>query len=203
MLLLVTAALAFEPTSPTAQAVVELEPLPTRAGFLRLGGPTLDVPDAAEALAWRLEHLDESLEVQQAVARALADAGSPEILMEAIAAEEDPAVRGPLLDGLRKVDGEAALALLVRELDSPEAENRCEAARILGYREDGGPALVTLLDDESDDVRAIAARGIGWIGYEPGFEALVPLRSDASAEVARHAERSLDRIDAKRAAQLP
>ena len=77
-----------------------------------------------------------------------------------------------------------------------------EAARILGYRSDGGPALVSALDDESAEVRAMAARGIGWIGYEPGFEALAPLLGDPSSEVVKHADRSLDRIDAARAAEL-
>ena len=202
MLFLVTAALAFDPSSPAAQAVVELEPLKTRAGFYRLGGADLEHPDAPEALAWRLEHVDEPFEHKQAVARALGVCGDGEVLLSALALTEEPELRGPMLGGLASIEGADALAVLVAELDAPEVELRAEAARVLGYRDDGGPALVGALDDEAPEVRAMAARGIGWSGYAPGFEPLVPLLDDSSPEVVKHADRSLDRLDAKRAAEL-
>ena len=202
MLFLLSTALAFDATSPAAEAVLDMEPRTTRAGFLKLQGPALEHPDAAEALAWRLAHVEEPLEVQAAVARALAATGEAELVIDALAGQDHPEVRGPLLDGLRRADDAESLAALRAELSSDHVDLRMEAARVLSYRADAGPALVFALYDPAPEVRGTAARGIGWIDYDAGFDALVPLLGDADPEVVKHADRSLDRLDAARAAEL-
>lgn len=69
--------------------------------------------------------------------------------------------------------GAPAVPALARELESPLASVRCEAAKALKDIGDAGaaPALVRALEDDDPSVRRLAARGLVGLGHA----ALIPL----------------------------
>ncbi|MCP4807495.1 MAG: HEAT repeat domain-containing protein [Proteobacteria bacterium] len=183
--------------SVEAQPLLDLEPIPNRAGFLVLAGPALRAEDAPEALAWRLAHIDEDADSREAVARQLAIAARThgELIDELVRAEQDEGVAAHLLNGLRTRPESAPL--VVGFTTSDDAEIRLEAVRVLGHYEGSevaGQALVAALSDEDELVRALAARNLGYIGYTPATTDLEGLASDSSDAVRKSATRSLERL---------
>jgi HEAT repeat protein len=100
-----------------------------------------------------------------------------------------------LLDELNTVDTSIALdtarelkkrghsveSRLVDKLDSDEAIERVRVAKLLGEvgrAKVSGPALLPLLQDESDMVRRAAAKSLGLLAYAPAFSSLLELQGD-------------------------
>ena len=192
----------------TAEAIHTAEPRLTRAGTLRLQDPSLDSPKAAPVLVDRLLHEPDPLR-----RAALADAVSrqaavdPVVLSGLIGAEPDAAVRAQLVWGWREhADAEAALVGLRVGLRDPDPGVRAQAAAAAGYRDNGADLaddLVKLLDDSAPEVRALAARSLGWLRVDSASQPLVKLLDESSSDVRLAALHALERIDREAAAALP
>lgn len=204
MLIWISAALAgpvdslsVDSLSVEARPLVEAAPVPNRAGFLALAGPALNAPDAPEALAWRLAHVDEDGATREAVARSLAISARThgELIDELARAEQDERVAAHLLNGLRTRPESAAFVATFTTSD--DVEVRLEAVRVLGHyvgSDAAGQALVAALDDADGEVRALAARNLGYIGYAAALPQLEVLASDTDPAVAKNAGRSVERL---------
>ena len=119
-----------------------------------------------------------------------------------------PLANGPLAAHLTHVQGAQALPALQvatalgdpsfsrfadRFLHDPLADNRAQAARLLGAvgSADRAPVLVTLLDDPNEDVRAAAAHALGRLRYEAAGNALAERLEDSAWSVRREAALAL------------
>ncbi len=186
-------------------SLITLQPTMTRAGFPRFSHPDLAQEGAAEVFAVRLQEGGEAIEVRAALASTLAYSADPDLLLQLIDQEEDPLVRMHLLAGLEKLEPDLALPVLTAGLRDSSVGIRVESARVLSLREDcalAAPELIAALSDPEPEVRAMAARALGWHHIEEGFDPLLPLLSDVDTKVRLQAVRSLGRIDAERAGPL-
>lgn len=194
-----------ERAEPAAVAALRaLQPVPTRAGTLRMVGAVLGVDVASPVLAARL-----TVQADPAERRALADAlprtggDWPLWTAKLASTEDDPSVRAVLLESLERAPGSTALPVLVSSLTDDSAAVRAAAVRTLADHE-AGPAeashlMARLLDDDAT-VRAEASRSLGWFRYEPAWSALEARVTDDDPTVRLRALRALQRIDSRRAA---
>lgn len=180
----------------------DLEPLPTRAGFLRFSTSVIHDPAAAAVFLDRLAHGHASPAVRAALVEALPRTGGDFSagLLAIVADEDDTSVRRAAMGAFARAEPDAALAGLALGLVDPEPEVRAEAARVAGTRADGvdlTDALVVAAGDADAGVRADAVRALGLLGN--GFEAIAGRFADDNAAVRLQAVRAAARIDAEAA----
>lgn len=175
-----------------------------------------EAQDALRRLGWRvLPHLvdrlatgDTNLQTQAVLAfAALGDEARPAIpqLTELLRHERTalPAARS-----LAAI-GPASLSPLTNSLASPFRPVRTSCARALGrVRGDARPAvpaLVSVLDDEDDELRYFATRSLGHLAMAPvqSVPALVTRLQDRNAEVRKVAARSLGQFQGRARVAVP
>ena len=207
------AALAIADVPPRRQDVDELagllaHPDPYVASFAawRLGQLGRDAAGAVPALTRALDRDDRT---RLAVARALAQLGA--VGREAVPAlvgtldSDDPKARLNAVRALGRVGPSAAEAVgpLTERLSDASGPVRAEAARALGRiglaaRPAAEKLIERLGNDEDPQVRAMAARALGWIvGARGAHEALEAATADRRRRVAHEARKALARLGSR------
>jgi cyclophilin family peptidyl-prolyl cis-trans isomerase/HEAT repeat protein len=99
---------------------------------------------------------------------------------------------------------EAATPLLAGRLRPGEPQSmRWAAVYALGFAADGGGALLVALSDPSDEVRAVAAKGLAERGTPADAPALRRLLADSSPGPSAEAARTLTKLATRCAADAP
>ncbi|MDP2314318.1 MAG: HEAT repeat domain-containing protein [Pseudomonadota bacterium] len=191
-----------------AEGVALLAPATTRNGAVRFTDRRLRAPEAAPLLVERLLSGTGASAERAALVEALRLSGGDwsEAAAGLYATETDAAVRAQLVSALQDAEAAVAEPTLTRALADADAGVRAATVRAIGARNDGAgyaSAVYASLDDKDPDVRAYAARAVGWLGLTDGWDGVVALLSDPSAEVRLKAVAALERLDAGRAATLP
>jgi len=132
-----------------------------------------------------------------AIARALGDTGSPEVVAPLAALLDGPAAPDAAA-ALARLATPAAAAPLAALLDRAEAPARVEAIDALAQlgARDAAPAIAAQLTYDRPDVRAAAARALGKLRYEGASARLEALRSDYYGGVRRAAVEALAKLPA-------
>lgn len=154
---------------------VEAEPWESRVQAhleaLQVGGPV-----AVECARGLLGSEDEDMDKARAALMCLASHPPETRGWEAVAegwgeGEEEKEV--VWRQALALAQGPWVVAQVDRLLRDPRAELRAAAAWVLGWRQEGEPrGLMALLEDESLQVRQVAALGLGRWGYRPALPVL-------------------------------
>ena len=203
----VAEAAALDPAAARAR-LAALAPVETRAGALRFTDPILERPEAAEVFLARLADPAIPALLRPPLAEALPRCGGAWAAGAAAQAEReaDPEVLALLLAGMRRADPAIATPALQRGLADPHPEVRRAAAESAGWNAAAGdslrPELRARLDDDDAGVRAAAARALGLRGDAESFQALADRLGDRDPEVRVQLLHALERIDARRAADL-
>ncbi len=169
------------------------------------------VPEGfAAVVAERLVHGGGSPSERAALVDWLRRSGAPEEartrwVVGALEAEEDPTVRMALVESLRGAEGPALEASLRQALRDGDVGVRHAAVRTAGRvgLSPLVPDLVQATRDADDAVAGYAARSLGWFGDRGAFEAVAAVLERADPRARLHALRALQRLDPRRAAQLP
>lgn len=165
-------------------------------------------PAARPAVVERLVHgLDGSL-AQAGLVRSLPALGEDwaDDAVALLGELDDPRARSAAVTLMRRADGDAALVGLELGLADESPEVRAQAARMAGFRADGdalASQLIEAVGDHDAPTRAAAARALGWLQLSEARSVLAAATSDSDPEVRLHALRSLDRVDAEAANELP
>jgi hypothetical protein len=191
-----------------ARLVDQLEPRPTRAGFLRFTTSAIHDPAVAPLLLTRLAEGGDPPSVRAALVEALPRTGGDyaEAVVELLDHETDPDVRVALVASLRRAPGPHAIAGLTVALADDDPQIRALAAETAAMHDEGHALAEPLragLGDEHGSVRAAAARAMGVLGIGTASDELAGLVADETAEVRLEALRALNRIDPDAAARLP
>jgi HEAT repeat protein len=111
--------------------------------------------------------------------------------------------RFALLGALGRIQSPAISELLIAALDDPQAENRIEAARVLGVRKDrrAVPRLLQAVA-EGGPYRSFYIRTLGQIGDLQAFEPLQDLLTAPEFMLGREVVMALRQIDNARAVDL-
>ena len=151
----------------------------------------------AAALARALGGAPREPEWLAAIARALGDTGSPEVVAPLAALLDGPAAPDAAA-ALARLATPAAAAPLAALLDRAEAPARVEAIDALAQlgARDAAPAIAAQLTYDRPDVRAAAARALGKLRYEGASARLEALRSDYYGGVRRAAVEALAKLPA-------
>lgn len=188
--------------------LMDLEPLPTRAGTLRLRGDLIRSADAAAVLLHRLTTKSESTQVRAAIVEALprtgADVGA--VVADLMTTETDIAVREMMADTLWRAPSEASVAALRRALADAAPSVRAAAARSAARHEKGdalASELVAALADADETTRIEAIRAVGALKLDTAKEPLAAMLGDEAADVRLASLRALGRVDAQYAASRP
>lgn len=189
-------------------ALMHLEPMPTRAGTLRFRGDLIRDPAAAAVLLHRLTTTHEDPSVRAAIVEALprtgADVGAA--VADLLALESDAAVREVMVATLWRAPGDAGLAGLRRGMNDAAASVRAAAVQAAARHARGselGAELVAALSDADASTRAQAIRAVGALKVDAAKAALVGLLADDAGDVRAASVRALARIDAAWAAAQP
>lgn len=191
-----------------ADAIATDGPLPSRNGQPLFTNPDWRVPEAAGALIVRIASGQDAPEARVGLLGALARTGGD--WTEAVAGmaqlEEDALVRRMMVEVLRDAPIDIAREAVTFAVRDNDEDVRLAAIRVVGNHKQGA-ALADLvfpsLHDESAAVRAEAARSIGYAGITGAFDAIRALLADPDADVRFRALRTLQHLDAARAATLP
>lgn len=183
-------------------------PAPYRNGLLRFADPRLQVADAAGPILARLVWGKEPEPVRVALAEAVTRAGKSwgGVVAAMLPAEADALVRTVLVEDGRYADPASALQLVHLGFEDNAAPVRAAAARTAAWItpptavKDG---LLTSLDDPDAAVRAEAARTVGYLDVEGGWQPLVKRLADSDAGVRLAALKALQHLDSASAATLP
>lgn len=184
------------------------DPAPTRSGTLRMVDPTLESPAAAGPLLARLTWGNETPNVRVALVEALplTGGGWPAVLAFMLPDEKDPAVRAATMGVARYSPAAEAAAILVQGFGDGVPDVRAAAIRNTPYvtiHAQLEPGVLGALADTDALVRAEAARAAGWLQIHDAWDPLVKLLADPDSRVRLTAVRSLQRLDAAEAADLP
>jgi hypothetical protein len=185
-----------------------LQPRPTMAGHLRLTGPLVHHPHAAEVFLERLARGDEPAAVRAALAEALPRTGGDfaGAAAQLVQTDPDPKVRATLIEAMQRQDAKHAVVAMRRGFADPDPTVRAAAARVAGMHEDGAlvrDELLASLSDSDVTTRVWAARSIGVLRIKGAEEDLVLALGHANADLRLQALRALSRVDPERAARLP
>jgi len=167
-----------------------------RAGAAWLLARTED-PLAMDAL-YNVRH-DQDHAVRWAVLWALVEQGDSragDALIDELSGHTTDPLQGYAADALTSM-GTKVLSPLIVALQSSDQQRSFQIIRILGEIGDAEavPALVALLDDESDILRRSAVIALGKIGDTTCLEPLIESLQDGTAEVRQAAAESLNRMD--------
>lgn len=190
------------------ERLAALQPVKTRAGWLRYVDPAIEAPAAAPILLARLSAGQDEPEIRVALAEAIGRTGGDYVagVTAQLAVESDARVREMLVGtlGRRATSGDVRPGLMAGLHDaSPQV--RAAAVWAIGERGDAagfGAELIHTLDDDDVLVRRAAARTLGVIGDAAAVASLTELLDDADADVRLHALRAIHRIDPQVAASL-
>ncbi|WP_129346559.1 HEAT repeat domain-containing protein [Sorangium cellulosum] len=111
----------------------------------------------------------------------------------AVASAPD-AARDALLEGLGRMPGQAAGALLARMAPAASIDDRRKIAEALAGHAEAGAALRKLAGDPDPGVRANAVWSLGAVGDRGALAPLLPLLKDPDAAVAGNAAAAIGRI---------
>jgi hypothetical protein len=189
-------------------ALMSLEPMPTRADTLRFRGDLVRDPAAAAVLLHRLTTGHEDAAVRAAIVEALprtgADVGSA--IAELLALESDAGVREVMVATLWRAPGDAGLAGLRRGMNDAEPAVRAAAVQAAARHARGselGAELVAALAHADAATRMQAIRAVGALKVDAAKAGLVGLLAEDDAKVRASSVRALGRIDASWAAAQP
>ncbi len=189
-------------------ALMDLQPAPTRAGMLRFRGDLIRSPDAAAILLHRLTTKSESTEVRAAIVEALprtgADVGT--VVADLMTTETDAVVREMMADTLWRAPSDASVVALKRALADASPGVRAAAARSAARHDKGtelSSELVAALGDPDDATRLAAIAAVGALKIDTAKEPLAAMLRDDEADVRLASLRALGRVDAEYAASRP
>ena len=189
-------------------ALMDLQPAPTRAGMLRFRGDLIRSTDAAAVLLHRLTTTSESTQVRAAIVEALprtgADVGAA--LADLMTTETDDTVREMMADTLWRAPSDASVAALRRALGDASPGVRAAAARSAARHDKGtelSAELVAALRDTDDATRLAAIAAVGALKIDTAKEPLAAMLGDDEADVRLASLRALGRVDAEYAASRP
>lgn len=185
-----------EPARRSAAAALE-DPSPRvrLAATAALGRPGAEAVPALAAAMSRAAPSER--ELREALARSLAQTGSPDAVAPLAALLDGPqaAMAAGALGRLSVREGARPL---LRMLEAPGGLGRVEAidalAKLLGG--EAGAALTAELTSDRPEVRAAAARALGRVRFEGAAASLEALRSDYYGQVRRAAVEALARLPA-------
>ena len=190
-------------------ALRDLRPRTTRAGFPRFTGPLVRDPNAAPIFLDRYMNGNEPVEVKAALIEALPRTGGEyaAALVDLYGREQEARVREVMMSTLRVAkDADSALALLGLGLGDTNARVRAEAARMTARRRDGArlsSELITAAGDKDAVVQVEAMRALGAHKVDAAKEALTVELKATDADVRLNALRALGRIDEAYTKALP
>ncbi len=184
-----------------------IQPMPTRARFLRFWGGIVDEPGAEAVLLERLMVGDEGAGQRHALVDAISRSGSDyaQAFAELMSDEPDGWVRAAYVASMRKQDTAYAWPVFRLALSDADAYVRAEGARSLAYHPQGealAAELLGALADTDAQVREAAAWSVGVLRIDGAFETVAALLRDNDAEVRLQALHAVERIDADRAMAL-
>ena len=189
-------------------ALMSMEPLPTRAQTLRFRGDLVRDPAAAPVLLHRLVTSHEDAAVRAAIVEALprtgADVGTA--LADLLALESDAGVREVIVATSWRASSDAGLATLRRGMNDAAPEVRAAAVQAAARHaraSELASELVAALSDTDDATRLQAIRAVGALKLDSAKAPLVALLSEDSGKVRASSVRALGRIDASWAAAQP
>jgi HEAT repeat protein len=188
------------------EAVMQMQPRPTRNHLLRYIEPELHEADAAAIFALRLLDEPEAPKLERmamvdAVARAAGNFGP--YLVVLLPAEADPDLRSTLIDQLRRAEPEAAKRGLELALVDAEPVVRESAFRTLASQHELrgamlGENIIAGLSDADPAVRSSAAFAARVRGEEIALDQLLALAKSDEGDARIQALRAIDSIDSSR-----
>lgn len=190
------------------RTLVNTKPLATRPGFTRIRGAAVRTPAAASVFLVRYLEERDAPETRAALIEALPRTGGvyEDAIVELYDSESDEQVRAAMMAVLGRSDTAASAQSLAKGLTDRALSVRLEAAAAAGKHPQGGQLgaqLQGLLSDDSAQVRAIAARSLGFQHVATATEALAARLADDDADVRLESLRALARIDAEYLAAQP
>ncbi len=190
------------------QAIYQLKPVPTRAGTPRFQSDLFSNPAAAWSVAERLLQGADSADIRSALAAGHASIpqSDPAPLLHIARHDSSALVRSAAVAGLARYSEKVGLDAIRIGMKDPHARVRATAVSSVGYHREGASlekSLLNALADSDSQVRAQAARVLGWLEVEAAYEPLRGLLVDASAEVRLHALRAMRTLDADQTRSLP
>jgi len=187
--------------------VLQMEPKRTRAGIPRFSGSALSTDGATEALLSRLLDDHDSPQVKAAVVEALRrSTGEWQVqLSDIYSTQESALVRETIVDVLTQADLEVFTPVIEQAVQDQNPSVRTAAMRAIGDNSQG-VVFATWLNagmlDESEHVRAAAARSAGLVKSSHSWDALTDALSDRNSNVRLRAVRSLAAIDMEKAKSM-
>lgn len=176
-----------------------MQPRTTRAGHPRFHDPTLRDSGMAPVVLERLLVANEDENTRMALVDLLPRVGGPwaEELAAAYGDESQDGVRMLMVETARRAPSDAAVQLVLLGANDPATMVRSAAMRVAVSVEDGRPFSAVLLDgllDGEPEVRAYAARGVGWMALDAALPTLHTLLTDSDADVRLQSLRAIHTI---------
>lgn len=190
---------AWQSDPELAERAWGVQPLETRAGFLRFSDPALRDSGMAPVLVERLLTLGEPEGVRMALVDLLPRAGGDwsSALSAAYPTEDQPGVRMLMVETARRAAPDDARELVTLGASDSAQTVRAAAMRLAPRLDDSTLADLVLagLSDTAPQVRADAARSAGWMALDGARQPLSGLLSDADSDVRLSALRALEKLD--------
>ena len=156
-------------------------------------------PKIYQALLTTISDTRKPIEVKRRALEAVAPLGLPEVeqaIGEAYQSS-DPKLRGSSIYAMGKNCNPSWLPILLKELDSHDAEIRYEAAGACGElgEEEAAPYLIELAADPNIEVQLASIRALGQIGGTEAKNFLEECLDDPSEAVQQAAEQALHELE--------
>ncbi len=190
-----------------AASIRSAEPRLSRSGAPLFVHPDWQSADAGSAILVRLADASDTPAERVGLLDALTrtEGAWHEAVVALLPHEDAPEVRRMMVEVLRLAPLELAAEGVRFGLKDAAPEVRTAALRVVGSHLEApelGALAVSALQDPVAEVRAEAARSIGYAAYSEGFDALRSLLSDTDANVRFRTLRSLQKVDLNRARTL-